>query len=108
MRDEVGCLPKVLPQLLVQLLARSLPQSHQIGGSLGVPPIAILGRQSAFGLILGVAVGEAVEGLSFLSIERVALGFVTVFGDEHMLEICDLFSILSKLNVLEVVYLLLG
>lgn len=51
---------------------------------------------------------ETVEGVSFLSIERVSLGFLSVLGDEHMFEIGDLFSILSKLDILKVLYLLLG
>lgn len=99
-QNEVGSLLKLLPQLIIKLLTRSFPLSDHIRGSLGVPAIAIFGWESSICFIFGVAMSEAVKGVPVLSAERVALGFLGVFGDEDMFEIGNLFSILPKFDVL--------
>jgi hypothetical protein len=55
-----------------------------------------------------VAVGETREGVPFIAIERIAFGLLAIFGVEHVFEISDLLSVLSELDILQVLHSLLG
>lgn len=105
MKNKIAYLFNFSFDFSLQLIILSFSLSQNIHNNFGLFLGAI--SSSSVSLTFWYFVANIAQRISFFFAQRLTLWLMIIFGHEHMFQICDLLCIVPKLDILEILDLLL-